>query len=184
MLWEIPEIVNGSISPVNGRRKRHGAWAAVLSLPAGLSSALVFFEHVFNCGFVNHQIRCAIFADYLDAGFVIPFDNAVYFLAIAQHDHHGSPRLHLLLIIKILGIGLLRRRRLAPATTRASPVATVVPSIRSPIRAPLRTLVPVPAFRHLLMVGVMVRVVVAVVVIHAWQRRTDQLAIGKVFVVG
>src|SRR6476620_2217279 len=74
-----------------------------------LALVFAFFEHVLDGGFVNHQIRFAILAVHLDAIPVIPLDNAVNFFAVTQHDDHGRPRLHLLLIVEIFGVGLLRR---------------------------------------------------------------------------
>src|SRR5258708_39386002 len=84
-----------------------------------LPLVLPFFEHVLDRGFIDHQISIAVVAVHLDAIPVIPFDDAAPFFTVAQHDHHRSPRLHLLLIIEVLRIGLLRRRRLlalSPAT--------------------------------------------------------------------
>src|ERR1039458_2228204 len=149
-----------------------------------LPSVLVFLKHVLNRRLVNHQIRPALFADHLDAGFVVPLDEAVHFLAVLQHDHHGRPRLHLLLIIEILGVGLLRRSRLPSATSsRRGTVAAVVSSILSTILSTLRTLVPGPALPHGHMIRIMVGVVVAVVMIRAGQCRTNQLAVCKSFLV-
>ena len=55
----------------------------------------------------------AILTMQFEAAFVIPFDNAVQFLAVLEHNHHGRVRIHLLLVIKALGVGLLRRDALA-----------------------------------------------------------------------
>src|ERR1700686_3948352 len=77
-----------------------------------LPLVLPFFKHVLNRGLVDHQIRLALLPVHLDAVPVVPLDDPAPFLAVAQHDHHRRPRLHLLPIIKILGVGLLRRRQL------------------------------------------------------------------------
>src|SRR5215467_8283261 len=73
---------------------------------------LAFFEHVLDGRLVNHEIWLATIPVYLDAVTVIPFNDATNFFAILKHDHHRGSRLHLLLIVEVLGIGLLRRRRL------------------------------------------------------------------------
>src|ERR1700687_4651537 len=67
-----------------------------------LPLVLPFFEHVLNRRLVDHQIRLAVFTVHLDAISIVPFDNAAYFLAVTQNNHHWRPRLHLLLVIKIL----------------------------------------------------------------------------------
>src|ERR1700719_1747941 len=123
MLWEIREIVNGSISPVNRKRKwlvvESATRVPVIAGRSVLPSAFVLFEHVLNGGLVNHQIRSAIVADYFDAGLVVPLDDSVHFFAVAQHNHHRRSRLHLFLVIEILGVGLFWRRSLS-TTTRCS----------------------------------------------------------------
>jgi len=87
-----------------------------------------------------------IFADHLDAGLVVPLDDAVHLFAVLQHDHHGRPRLHLLLIIEILRVGLLRRSRLPSPTaswrgTVPTIVSTVLPTVLPAVLpAVLRTL--------------------------------------------
>ena len=52
----------------------------------------------------------------LQTALVVPLDHAVNFLAVAQHDHHRGFRLHLLLIVKVLGVGLFRGRGFSAAT--------------------------------------------------------------------
>src|ERR1700675_220164 len=149
-----------------------------------LTPALVFLEHVLNSWLVNHQVWASVVADYLDAGFVVPFDDAVHFFAVAQHNAHGRSRLHLLLIIKILGVGLLRRSCFSPPPAcSGAVVAPVEPSLW-----PVMAITSVASLCQLPVVGivirdVVIRNVVAMVVIHARQRRTDQLAVGIVLFV-
>src|ERR1700722_535106 len=149
-----------------------------------LPPALVFLEHVFNSGLVNHQVWAPVVADYFDAGLVVPFDDAVHFFAVAQHNHHRRSRLHLLLIIKILGVGLLWRSCFS--TTTACSRAAVAP-VRAPL-LPVVAIASVAPLCQLPMVGivirdVVIRNVVAMIVIHPGQRRTDQLAVGIVLFV-
>src|SRR6266496_2213961 len=73
---------------------------------------LAFLVHVLDRGLVDHQVGCA-HAIYLDACPVIPLNHAMDFLIIGQHDHHRRFRLHLLLVIEILCVGLIWRRGLA-----------------------------------------------------------------------
>src|ERR1019366_8150509 len=85
--------------------------AVSFELRSLLLPVLAFLEHVLDGGLVDHQVGGAA-AVQLDAMFVVPLDIAVDFLAVAQHDDHGSLGLHLLLIIIIFGVGLLAGRRL------------------------------------------------------------------------
>ncbi len=71
-----------------------------------LLSVLAFLEHVLDGGLVDHQVGSAG-AIQLDAVLVVPLDVAVDLFTIAQHDDHGSLRLHLLLVVEIFGVGLL-----------------------------------------------------------------------------
>src|SRR6185312_5770598 len=98
---------------------------------------------------------------YLYAVLVIPLDDAVDLLIIAEHDDHGSLRLHLFLIIKILSVGLLGRRDFPLSTTPIAVSATVA----TPISA-LRPVTPFTAWSMARLIAV--------------QRRANQLAIAKV----
>ena len=100
----------------------------------------------------------------LDAVLVVPLDIAVDFLAVAQHDDHGSLGLHLLLIVKILGVGLLGRRGLFGRC--GGTVAISVP-------------ISVSAFGGRVVVAVAI-----VVVVGAIEGRTDQLAIREAVLIG
>src|SRR6267143_6842397 len=124
---------------------------------------LAFLEHVLDGGLVNHQVGGAG-AVQLNAVLVVPLDIAVDFLAVTQHDDHRSLRLHLLLIIKVLGVGLFGGRALLSwnGGTVAIPIS-----------------VSVPAFS-----GRVVMRVAIVVVVGAIQGWTDQLAIREAFLVG
>jgi len=123
-----------------------------------LPTVLAFLEHVLDGGLVDHQVGGAG-AVQLDAMFVVPFDIAVNFLAVAQHDDHGSLGLHLLLIIIIFGVGLLGGRGLLG---RSSGTVTVS----------------ISAFG-----GWVVMAVVILRVVGAIEGRADQLAIGEAFLV-
>src|SRR5580765_1125481 len=74
-----------------------------------------FLKHVLNRRLINHKVRLTVLAIDLDAIAVIPLDDSVDLLVIAQNDYHWSPRLHLLLIIEIFGVGLLWRGQLLSA---------------------------------------------------------------------
>src|SRR5258708_36347575 len=119
-----------------------------------LPLVLAFLEHVLDGGLVDHQVGGSG-AVQLDAVLVVPLDIAVDFLAVAQHDDHGSLRLHLLLIIKIFGVSLLVRRGLLGRSG-----GTVTISL--PIS--------VSAFGGCVTMAI-------VIVVGAIQRRTDQLSI-------
>ncbi len=69
---------------------------------------LALFVHVFDRRLENHQVGGAAGAVDLQAVFVVPLDDAVNFFAVVQDQNHWSFRLHLLLVIKILGVGVLR----------------------------------------------------------------------------
>src|SRR4030088_2785995 len=126
---------------------------------------LAFLEHVLDGGLVDHQVGGAA-ADQLDAVLVVPLDIAVDFLAVAQNDDHGSLRLHLLLIIKIFGVGLLGGRGLLGRTGGTGAI-------------PIFVSVPVSTFSGRVVVGVAI-----VVVVGAIQDRTDQLAIREAVLIG
>src|SRR6267378_4256277 len=124
---------------------------------------LAFLEHVLDGGLVDHQVGGAG-AVQLDAVLVVPLDIAVDFLAVAQHDDHGSLRLHLLLIVKILGVGLLGGRGLLGRS--GGTVAISVP-------------ISVPALGGRVVVAVAIVIVVGTI-----QDRTDQLAIREAVLIG
>src|ERR1700676_465092 len=126
-------------------------------LSATLPAILALFIHVLYRGLVDHQIGGAA-AVHLQAGFVVPLDGSADLLAITQHDHHRSLRLHLFLIIKVLRIGLFRRRRLFARAIRS--VMTVTLASLQPVAALSRS------WGH-------------VVVLGPAQRRPYQFAIGK-----
>src|SRR6202165_4052895 len=130
-----------------------------------LSLVLAFLEHVLDGGLVDHQVGRAG-AIQLDAVLVVPLDITVHFLPFAQNDGHGSLRLHLLLIIKIFGVGLLGRRGLLGRNG-------------GPVAIPISISVPVPAFSRRVVVGVAI-----VVMVGAIQDRTDQLAIREAVLIG
>jgi len=84
-------------------------------------------------------------------------------LAVAQHDDHRSLRLHLLLIIKILGVGLFCGGGLLAG--RGGAIAV---SLSSLSRLVIRAVAVVPVISAST---------------SAVERRTDQLAIRKAFLV-
>src|ERR1039458_1459276 len=130
-----------------------------------LPSVLAFLEHVLDGGLVDHQVGSAV-AVQLDAVLVVPLNIAVDFFAVAQHDDHGSLALHLLLIIKILGVGLFGGRGLLGRHASG----TISASIPIPVS--------IPVFGG--------RVVVAVIIVRvigAVEGRTDQLAIREAFLI-
>jgi len=130
--------------------------------------ALAFFEHVFDGWFIDHQIRGAA-AVQLDAVLVVPLNIAVDFLAVAQHDDHGSLRLHLLLIVEVFGVGLFARRDLL---SRSRGTITIsVPISFSALGGCVTVAV------------VIVRVIVSRAGARAVEGGSDQLAIRKAFLV-
>src|SRR5271169_2126218 len=145
-----------------------------------LPLVLPFLEHVLDRGFVDHHIRLAVLTVHLDAIPIIPFDDAVHFLAVAQNDHHRCPRLHLLLVIKILGVGLLRRRGLLASAAPRGPFAAI-PTVSS-IHA-FSAVVPLRAIASFLRRD-RGRAVIIVILHHSLQSRPNQLAVGEVFLFG
>lgn len=89
-----------------------------------LPAVFALFVHVLDRRFVDQQIGLAISGDF-EAALVVPLDHAVNFLAIAQHDHHGSLRLHLLLVVEVFRVSLLRWRGFPSAA--AGPVISFIP---------------------------------------------------------
>src|SRR5580658_1797807 len=74
-----------------------------------LPSVLTLFIHVLDRRFVNHHVgRTA--AGYFQAALVVPLDDTMNFFAVAEHNDHRRPRLHLFLVVKILRVGLLGGR--------------------------------------------------------------------------
>src|SRR5260370_36867972 len=136
-----------------------------------LPLVLPFLKHVLDRRLVNHQIRVAILTVHLDAIPVIPFDDPAHFFPIAQNDHHRRSRLHLLLIIKVLRVGLLRGCGLlaSPASHRSLAAIPAIHSLHAfSTVVPLR---PLASFlRHRSRI-------VAIVILHAWQRGPNQLAV-------
>src|SRR5579864_3460788 len=65
---------------------------------------------IFNVGFEEQQVRFA-FPIHFKAILVIPLDDALQNFAILEDEGHLRFGLHLFQIVKILGVGLLRRRR-------------------------------------------------------------------------
>jgi len=90
-----------------------GLHAAFL-VPAICYLYIVFYGlslvHVLNIRFKDQQIWRAFAVD-LQTRFVVPLDDALNGFAVLHDDHHGRLRLHLLHIVKILGVGLIGRRR-------------------------------------------------------------------------
>src|SRR5208283_1762586 len=177
--------VEPATGPIGGEfrwkvsRSRSSLRTQLLPLPP----VLIFLEHVLDGGLVNHQVWTTIFSDHLDATLVIPFDDAVHFFAVTQHNHHRRSRL--LLVIKILRVSLLRWCALSSAAPTSAhgtiaTVAAIITTIRPALHSTFRALVPLPALCHLHMAGIMVGVVIAVIMVHARQRGTDQLAVGKI----
>ena len=109
---------------------------------------LAFFVHVLDRGLVDHEVGRTI-AVYLETTLVIPLDDAADFFAIAEHDDHRRSRLHLLLIIKILSVGLLGRRRLAASAVTVIAIVTIVA-----VAGALRTIPPLPHGRGRMVVVV------------------------------
>src|SRR5215472_5349284 len=109
--WAERITTNATREPWSVETRLSNLEAYVLSLP--------LFKHVLDRRFINHQIRLAVLTVHLDAIAVVPLNNAVHLFTVAQHDHHRRPRLHLLLVVKILGVGLLGRGRLFPGAQSA-----------------------------------------------------------------
>src|SRR5262249_53581569 len=124
-----------------------------------------FFIQILNRRLVDHQVR-SLGAVYFNAVLVIPLNNAVDFLIIAEHDDHWSLGLHLFLVVEILSVGLLGRRNL---TLSAAPIA-VPPAFPTTTFSAFRTLTPFPTTATL----------AAMTMIIAGQGRTNQLAIAEV----
>src|SRR3954465_10061157 len=101
----------------SGATSRQGNVASTVS-PCGIGCGpdrsarlLRLFIHVFDAGLIQQDIR-PFRAIHLEAALVVPLDDAVERLAIAQHEHHRRLRLHLLYVIKVLSVGLVRGNRL------------------------------------------------------------------------
>src|SRR5580765_5981594 len=96
-----------------GKRKPDNWKSRELKLNAEwfLLLVLAFFEHVLDGRLVNHEIWFAAVPVHFDAVAIVPLNDAANFLAVLQHNHHRGSRLHLLLIVEVLGVSLLRRSK-------------------------------------------------------------------------
>src|SRR5437016_12853979 len=72
-----------------------------------LSDVFPSLVDIANGRLIDQEIGAAVSAQ-LDAVFVVPLDGSLYLIAIFHHDHDRGFALHLLLVIKILGVGLVR----------------------------------------------------------------------------
>jgi acyl-CoA hydrolase len=63
------------------------------------------FVHVLDVRLVDQQVRRAVAVE-LEAALVVPLDDAVKFLTVLENDDHRRLALHLLYVIKVLGVGL------------------------------------------------------------------------------
>src|ERR1051326_1532799 len=81
---------------------------------ARLAAAVAVFglEHVFDVVFEEHDVGRALAVD-LQGVAVVPLDGALDLLAVREHDDHQRVPVHLLLVIKNLGVGLGGRNLLA-----------------------------------------------------------------------
>src|ERR1039457_5723738 len=70
-------------------------------------SRSVLLVHVHDGRLVEQDIR-AFAAVHFETAAVVPLNHAVQCLAIAQDEHHRGLGLHLLHVIKILGVSLIR----------------------------------------------------------------------------
>src|SRR5579872_877884 len=146
--------------------------------PGGLVLVLTFFIHVFDGGFVDHEVRLAIFAVHLEAGLVVPLDVTVDFLTVSQHDNHGSARLHLLLVIKIFRVGLFGWRNFASSWAAGRAFGAI------------STFTAIATFGAVMPLGTVASILhlcgdraVIAVVLGARQSRPDELSIREVFFV-
>src|SRR6266545_2184489 len=85
--------------------RRHSSQCARWRGSVAVSLILV---HILDVMFENEQVR-AFVAVQFDAVFIVPFDCAAQFLIVPQYEDHRSVRVHLLLIIEALRVGLLGR---------------------------------------------------------------------------
>src|SRR5579875_407264 len=74
--------------------------------------------HITNGALHNEQIGFANPMDF-DTVLIIPLDHAANRFASIQHNHHGCASLHLLDVVKALGVRLIRRSRLSTLGTLA-----------------------------------------------------------------
>src|SRR5437867_8969529 len=91
------------------------------------------------------------------------------FFTILEHNDHWRSGLHLLLVVKILGVSLFRRRRL-PGTSPACTTTAVVAIIAI---GPVHALRPVTALAD--------GELGMIIVLGAIQGRPDELSVGKSF---
>src|SRR5580700_10586745 len=141
-----------------------------------LALVLAFFIHVLDGRLVDHQVGLAVFAIYLDAGPVVPLDDAAYFFAVTQNDHHLGARLHLLLVVKIFGIGLFRRRHLLATASAAGRAISAIAVHAFCAVMPLGAVAPFLLRRW--------SSAVIAVVFRAGQSWSNQLAVGEIFLFG
>src|SRR4029077_18088866 len=85
-----------------GKRRRFSHCDPLRTLTVPRLTAFAFFVHVLDRRLVDHQIRLAAVSYNLEAVLVVPLDDAVNLLAVAEHDDQWRLRLHLFLIIEIL----------------------------------------------------------------------------------
>src|SRR5205085_5367957 len=67
------------------------------------------FVDIANRRFIDQETGAPIAAQ-LDAVFVIPFNDSLHLVAIFHDHHHRGFALHLLLVVKIFGVGLVGGR--------------------------------------------------------------------------
>src|SRR5579872_1407426 len=130
--------------------------ASPVQLNAPFSLFFALFVHVFDRWLENHQVGRADAVD-LEAILVIPLDDAVDFLAVMQNQYHRRLGLHLFLVIKVLRVGVLRRRRLLRGSVCMAVIALGALACRRRGRM-LR------------------RMMIVVVAVERW---ADELAVGK-----
>src|ERR1700704_3010948 len=92
------------------------------------------------------------------------------FFTVLEHYHHRRPGLHLLLVVKIFGVGLFRRRRL-PAWDTA-PTTSAIVSVAVIALGALHTLGSITAIAD----GEL-----RMVVLGAVQGRPDELTVAEAF---
>src|SRR5579864_2250098 len=134
------------------------------------------FEHVLDRRLIDHQVRLPVITVHFNAVTVIPLDDAVNFLAVAENNHHGCPRLHLLLVVEIFGVGLLRRRCFLSCSAAHGTIATL-----GSVDA-FGTIMPLRTFATLLYRDG--RCIMIPVILGTRQRWPDQFAVREIFPVG
>src|ERR1700730_16858233 len=114
---EVVGSARGSLFRIScgGKRRRLSCCDRFRTLALPRLMAFAFFVYVLDRRLVDHQIRLAAVSYNLETVLVVPLDDAVNLLAVAEHDDQWCLRLHLFLIIEILGVGLLRGREFLTA---------------------------------------------------------------------